>query len=392
MMEDFIVGNTYYKNCDFRLLQQPTSTFITSGSSCCQSICADSRPDHLKVKNMKKIASPAKPVTRRTFLQIVAVAGVAGTCWQLGLFSGASRLQVARRSQPIMGTYLNLTVYGKDRDACENAIDTTINRMLALEGRLSRHRETSQVFHLNNTSTLASPSHELLEVLQLSHELSRKTEGAFDVTVLPLLTMHSAMAGHNNTPESTLLSRARASVGYEALAIHEQEIRFEKPEMAITLDGIGKGYIVDQGVSALKESGFHNVYVDAGGDLMVTGAKPDGSPWRIGIMNPRRHNTSQMVTINVTERAVATSGDYFQAFTPDLRHHHILDPHTGFSSPELASCTVTAPSVVLADGLATATMVLGHERGQELLESMDGCEGFFIDKQQNSYHTSGFFS
>ena len=69
----------------------------------------------------------------------MAVAGTAGACWQLGLFNGTSKLSVARRSQPIMGTYVNLTVYGKNRDACEHAIDTTLNRMLALEGKLSRH-------------------------------------------------------------------------------------------------------------------------------------------------------------------------------------------------------------------------------------------------------------
>lgn len=341
---------------------------------------------------MNNTASPRPKVTRRRFLQIVAVAGAAGTCWQLGLFTGDSRLQVARRSQPIMGTYVNLTVYGKDRDSCEHAIDTTIARMVTLEGKLSRHLETSPVYQLNSTGILASPGKELLEVLQLSHELSQKSDGAFDVTVLPLLAMHSDNKEKGKVFDPVMLQNVRTEVGYDGLLFNGQEIRLTKHRMGITLDGIGKGYIVDQGVAALKENGFHNVYVDAGGDLMVTGAKPDGSPWRIGIMNPRKENTSPPVIFDVTERAVATSGDYFQAFTPDLRNHHILDPHTGFSSPELASCTVTAPNVVLADGLATTTMVLGHQRGLELLESMDGCEGYLIDKEQNSYHTSGFFS
>ena len=341
---------------------------------------------------MSRSASPLKPVNRRTFLRIVATTAAVGACWQLGLFSGNPKLQVARRSQPIMGTYLNLTVYGRDRDECEKAIDSTIKRMLALEGTLSRHMETSQVFRLNSTGKLASPSRELLEVLDLSHKLSRQTDGAFDVTVMPLLAIHTELHGEYGSPDAENLKAARSSIGYEHLEWDTSEVRFNKPGMSITLDGIGKGFIVDQGVATLKEHGFQNVYVEAGGDLMVSGAKADGSPWRIGIQNPRREKTMAPVVVAVSDRAVATSGDYFQAFTPDLRHHHILDPHTGFSAPELASATITAPNVAMADGLATATMVLGHTRSIELLESLEGCEGYLIDKQLNSYHSSGFFS
>jgi thiamine biosynthesis lipoprotein len=340
---------------------------------------------------MNTCDSPSKRFNRRTFLQIVAVAGAAGACWQMGLFTGNSKLQVARRSQPIMGTYLNLTVYGHDRDACEAAVDTTIRRMLALEGKLSRHMESSEVFRLNTTGALTAPGKDLLEVLQLSRQLSRKTEGAFDITVLPLLAMHDEIRGNNSHADANRLSAARSRTGDEKILWNTSEIRFSQPEMGITLDGIGKGYIVDQGVAALKELDFHNIYVDAGGDLMVSGAKPDGSPWRIGIRSPREESSGKSVTVALSDRAIATSGDYFQAFTPDLLHHHIINPHTGFSSPELASCTITAPSVVMADGLATAVMVLGHASGLELLETMDGCEGYLIDKQQRSYHTSGFF-
>jgi thiamine biosynthesis lipoprotein len=252
--------------------------------------------------------------------------------------------------------------------------------------------ETSQVFRLNRTGKVDSPSRELLEVLDLSYKLSRQTDGAFDVTVMPLLAMHTELNGEYNSPDAGNLKAARSNIGYEHLEWDTSEVHFNKPDMSITLDGIGKGYIVDQGVATLREHGFQNVYVEAGGDLMVSGAKADGSPWRIGIRNPRKKNTMAPVVIAVSERAVATSGDYFQAFTPDLRHHHILDPHTGFSAPELASATITAPNVAMADGLATATMVLGHTRSIELLESLEGCEGYLIDKQLNSYHTSGFFS
>lgn len=328
---------------------------------------------------------------RRTFLQIVATTGAVGACWKLGLLGGANKLQVVRRSQPIMGTYLNLTLYGDDRDQCEQAIRQTIERMVALEQKLSRHVTTSEVGSLNSTGVLNSPSAPLLDILDLSRTLSEKSDGGFDITVMPLLAMHQATQG-TNSHNDQLVANTRRKTDYTKLQWNSQQVNFTEPDMAITLDGIAKGYVVDQGIAALKQNGFTNLFVDAGGDLMVTGAKDDGSPWKIGIHKPRKESSDKQVVISASNKAIATSGDYFQAFSPDLRHHHIIDPRTGFSSPELASCTVTAPTVALADGLATAVMALGQENGLELLESMEGCEGYLIDKQLTPSHSTGFFS
>ena len=336
---------------------------------------------------MTERATPApRRLTRRSFLQIVAVAGAVGAGYQFGLLNGTSALQSARRSQPIMGTYVNLTVYGRDRDQCEAAIDRTLATMTRLEAVMSRHMPDSPVARLNRQGAIADPDPALLAVLQQSRHLNEITEGGFDITMLPLLALYST----NASPDPDQLATAGSLVNGSKLQFDDSEVRLTGSGMAITLDGIGKGYIVDQAVLTLTAEGFGSVYVDAGGDMMVNGAKPDGSPWRIGIMNPRQ-DSGKPVTFQVSERAVATSGDYFQAFTPDLLNHHIIDPRTGHSSPELASCTVTAPTVALADGLATAVMVLGRERGLALLESLDGCEGYLFDKSLHTSHTTGFF-
>ena len=160
--------------------------------------------------------------------------------------------------------------------------------------------------------------------------------------------------------------------------------------MGITLDGIGKGYIVDQGVEALRQNGFDRAYVEAGGDLMVSGRKPGDQPWRIGIKNPRSSSTQHMVVLQTSNRAVATSGDYMQAYDVNYDQHHIVNPKTGYSPPELASATITAPTVALADALATAAMVMGHEKTISMLKTISGCEGYFIDKQLNHFQSNGF--
>lgn len=324
-------------------------------------------------------------------MKVVAVAGAAGACWQLGLFGSPRAVHAARRSQPIMGTVLNLTVYGQDQDQCEEALTRTIAVMQELETKLSRHMADSELAMLNESGFLDRPGADFLAVLDLSLDLSRRTAGAFDVTMLPLLRLHEEMRGSNDHPDATRLAAARGLVGYDQLIRTESGIRFARPGMGITFDGIAKGYIVDRGTAALKSLGFPNVYVEAGGDLMVSGQKDRHDPWRIGIRPPRPAQDKKLVTIAVSDRAVATSGDYLQAFTPDLRHHHIIDPHQGFSPPELASSTVIAPTVALADGLATALMVLGAQDGLDLIESMDGCEAYLIGKDLRTLNTTGFF-
>jgi len=330
-------------------------------------------------------------MNRRKFIQLVAVAGVGALGWKLGLAAG-ERLQVARWSQPLMGTVLNLTVYGRDRDRCEEVIQKTVSTMAALEAVLSRHRADSALSRLNRRGRLDNPDRHLLEVLTLAREISRKSSGSFDVTVLPLLRLYEAGRASQRLPLEEALALARERVGFEQVELGEELVRLKRPGMGLSLDGIAKGYIVDQGVAVLKENGFENVYLEAGGDLMVCGRKSGRAPWRIGLRSPRPRPDARPVILKISDRAVATSGDYLQFYTSDLLNHHIINPKSGFSPRELASCTVSAPNVALADGLATAVMVLGKKDGLELLESIDGCEGYVVDKQLRHAHSSGFFA
>ena len=165
----------------------------------------------------------------------------------------------------------------------------------------------------------------------------------------------------------------------------------ERERMQITLDGIGKGYVVDRGVDVLRQRGFGSVFGEAGGDLVAGGEPGPGDPWRIGIRSPRRPLSLQ-ARFDTRDRAVATSGDYMQPFAADYSQHHILDPRTGYSAPELASSTVVAGDAATADALATLVMVLGPVRGRALLEDLPDCEGYLIRKDLAVVQTSGFGS
>jgi len=200
------------------------------------------------------------------------------------------------------------------------------------------------------------------------------------------------MKGKGSLPPQQEIDSALSLVDYRRVTIEGDTIRYAQPSMAMTLDGIGKGYIVDEGVRKINELGFANVCIEAGGDLMVTGTKSSGDPWTIAIRNPRPEKEQHQYIVTMKDRAIATSGDYMQSFSKDRRYHHIINPATGFSPPELASCSILAPSVARADGLATSAMVMGPEKAIALLETLPDCEGFLIGKDLTTYTSKDFFS
>ncbi len=346
--------------------------------------------NRIKVSMMKDHSGTVPVLGRRRFLQIIAVAGAAGALWRFGLKPETRAMQTVRRSRTMMGTQINLIVHGPDRDNCEDAVSSTFARMNELVGTLSRHDPASALSTLNSKGVLERPDNDLRQVLVLADEISRATDGAFDVTVLPLQKLYARARAADSLPAARTLDTALRLTDYRKINIRQDTITLGRQGMGITLDGIGKGYVVDQGVAVLRSRGFADVYVEAGGDLMVSGFRAGREPWRIGIRNPRPQVSDRLRTINLTNRAVATSGDYMQPFTADLRLHHIIDPRTGISPPELASATVTAPTVAMADGLATAAMVMGPEQSLEVFRSLPDCECLLISKDLRQYQTTGF--
>lgn len=330
-------------------------------------------------------------ISRRSFIQLIAVAGTTAACWKMGLL-GSNSLQVAQKSKPMMGTVINLKIYGPDRDECEEILDHTLDNMIQLERKLSRHMKDSELGILNSTGALAKPSTEIIQVLTQAEQLSRQSQGSFDVTILPLLRLFEQSGNSENRLTTDDYTLAHNLIGYQKINISPTAITLHQKGMEISLDGIGKGYIVDQGVETLKQAGYNNIYVEAGGDLMVSGQKNGKEPWLIGIRNPRPSMKKKPIILPVTNKAVATSGDYFNNYSPDFKRHHIIDPRSGFSPPELASVTVTAPNVMLADGLATAVMAMGRKEGLDFIESQKGCEAYLVGKDLQEINSSGFFS
>ena len=326
---------------------------------------------------------------RRQFLRIVGVSGLAGLALKAGLDLRAVAETVSE-TRLLMGTVVNLTLVTDDAATGREALAACLDRMAGLETVMSRHRTDSQLARLNRDGQLAAPDPALVDLLDEALRLSTLTGGAFDVTVKPLVDLYQAHQQAGDLPVPDAIQATLDRVGYAHLRVAADAIHFARPGMALTLDGIAKGYIVDQGVAALRARGFENVLVEAGGDLSATGRKAAGSPWKIGVEAPRPGGEGLLNVFNVSNQAVATSGDYMQPYSADYREHHILDPRTGHSAPELASATVLAPRGLLADALATALMVLGPVQGLDGLAALPGCEAYLVAKDLRTWRSPGF--
>ncbi|MEI7849101.1 MAG: FAD:protein FMN transferase, partial [Chloroflexota bacterium] len=260
------------------------------------------------------------------------------------------------------------------------AIQATVDEMRHLISVFDYRLESSALGQLNATGITRNPPHELVAMLRQALHFGTLSNGAFDVTVKPVL---------DALRENRLATLdIRALVDYRLLNVTDEEISLALPGMAVTADGIAKGWVVDGGVTILRQLGFEQVLVEAGGDMLAQSAQ-DGQAWKIGIAHPRNKGEFAAM-IAIQNQAVATSGDYMNYFSADHSAYHIIDPRTGHSPAELASATVIAPSVAEADALSTTMMVLGAHEGLALIERLPETAALLISKDLQIYRSSKF--
>lgn len=327
-------------------------------------------------------------ISRKNFIKIIAAAGTAGVVLKSG-YDQANQEQSVSQSRFLMGTLINITLVGGSAKAAREALSSSLDRMAALEGLFSRFQNNSQINQLNHMGYLNSPNENFIELLDISRQISELTAGAFDPTIAPLVSTYQRAAKESRLPVENEIQAVLPLINYQKLHFDPSRIWFEEQGMQLSLDGIAKGFIVDQGVAKLVENGYTNLMVEAGGDLTALGGN-NNTPWQLGLQSPRGSLGTLSGKFSVRDRSVATSGDYFHTYSADLENHHILDPRTGYSSPELASVTVVAPSGAMADGLATGLMVLGTEESLAVVESYPAVEALLIDKSLSEEKSGGF--
>jgi FAD:protein FMN transferase len=309
-------------------------------------------------------------LTRRHAILGIAAAGGA-------LFSTRPASISATRPGTAFGTTVRLSVTANSKSAAERAIDAGFAQIRAVEKTFSLFDPASELSRLNASGRLDQPSPLMRQLVDLSDQLWRQTEGAFDPGVQPLWREWQKSASRGVFPAPEDMATASACVGWQNLIMNKTSIHLAQAGSALTFNGIAQGFAADLVLDALTRNGACSALIDTG-EIGMSPEPAEKEP-SFAIRHPR--DPEQIIgVIRARHGFIDTSGDYATAFSPDFSHHHIFDPALGRSPMELASVTVLAPAGALADGLATAFMVMGVERSMRLCARTKGAEALLVTK------------
>ncbi|MBF0127808.1 MAG: FAD:protein FMN transferase [Magnetococcales bacterium] len=301
----------------------------------------------------------------------------------------------------LMGTLVSISTWGVGETVGARAVGLAFDEMARIEALMSRMRPQSVVAQLNRGKRgeeRVVPA-ELGGLLEQGLELGRRSGGAFDIGLAPL----SDLWGFSLDPPPTAPPPADALAGWleergsmsgsgiDIGPAPDNRLRLANGSVGLDLGGIAKGHAVDRAMEVLRREGVENALINAGGDMLVAGSK-GGTPWHVGLRDPRDQSGVVAVLELAGRVALSTSGDYERFFMLDgVRYHHILDPRTGHPARSgLVSVSIQAPDSTIADGLSTAVFVLGETAGLALLRHHPGCEALLIREDGGHVRTGGF--
>jgi thiamine biosynthesis lipoprotein len=297
-----------------------------------------------------------------------------------------SSLRWQRRELVGFGTTLSLQAGHVDERMLAIALDAAVAALQRIEGQMSLFRDDSALSRLNRDGRLDAPPAELRELLGIAREIARASDGAFDPTVQPLWLAFAHAQRAGRLPTRAEVDAARDRVDWRALVLEPAGARLARADMGVTLNGIAQGYAADRVRAVLSGHGVRHALVDAG-EFAMAGRDPRGARWTLGIADPLVEGRL-LARLFADGRCVATSGDDQTVFSADHRHHHIFDPHTGWSPADMAGVTVAAPSGALADALTKVLFVGGPARARELARHWR-IDALWVDKQGRWESTPG---
>lgn len=320
------------------------------------------------------------------------------------LITGLAYLQYSGRTceyssdQFLMDTLISIKVYGKNPETLKKAVD-------AAYAEMRRIAELSDGFPQPGTAAYRGSDvcrinaqagkqavrvdADILAMLMLSKKYNELSEGAFDVTVGPLMDLWGFAGDNPHVPSPDRIRTALALVGSRDLLLNERErtVLLRRSGMKLDLGAVAKGYATEKALQALKNMGVTKALIDAGGNIRVLGQNTFDAPWRIGIKDPRKSDAIAAV-LPLEDASAVTSGDYYRFFeSGGKRYHHILDPRSGYPADRNMSVTVVTKDAGVADILSTVFFVHSPEKALEMAGKMAGVDLFLITADGRIRHT-----
>jgi len=332
---------------------------------------------------------------RRSFLKLSGLLGLGATSALMlpgekaEAFLFNSNEYKVTKTRLAMGTFVAMTAIHSSKDEAEHAIGLAFTEIDRLSEILTHFETGSPVGSLNKSGKLEHAPQEVLELIARSLYYHQQTGGAFDITVKPLVDLYKRSFSAGNSPSESQIDAALKLVGTEKIRFQSGSVQFTRSEMAITLDGIAKGYIVDRASEVLSENGLFNHLINAGGDIRTRGMAAKGKAWTVAVQDPQKSREYPDI-ITLQDGAIATSGNYEIFYDKEKLFHHIIDSRTGHSPLLSTSVTVVAPTVMDADALSTSVFVLEPAAGVQFINSQQDCECFIMAKNGTITRSDGW--
>ena len=317
-------------------------------------------------------------MTRRRFITFMA----ASAGLPLLLKAGGSQAKPVRWDGTALGAPASIQLFHTDEAQARAAIAAGLDELKRLEAIFSVYRADSSISKLNREGVLENAPDDFIAMLTRALSLAKISEGVYDPTIQPVWQTYfrhftssdPAPAG----PSSRDLAAALALVDWRAVEVDagRNRVSFARPGMGLTLNSGAQGYITDRVADVLRAHDFDHMLVDMG-EPRALSTKPDGSAWRIGIANPADPGRT-IVTLDVVNKCVSTSGGYGTLFDAAGSFTHLIDSRTGLTAPALLSVSVIADTGIAADGLSTAMLMAPVERRQDILRSAGGLKAIYV--------------
>jgi thiamine biosynthesis lipoprotein len=305
-----------------------------------------------------------------------------------------------------MGTTYNIKVvtgYFQGVSGLKEKIEKRLNEINQSMSTYIKDSEISRFNDLGRAGVKFKISDDFFQVAQVGQKVYQLSEGAWDATVNPLVDLWGFGRAERETkiPPKSKIEALLPSIGFENIEIITPGYLIKK-HASVTLDlsSIAKGYGVDQVAAVIRKQGFKNYLVEIGGEVFASGLRKDGKQWRVGINRPQKDAAVNDVyqVVDLQNRAFATSGDYRIFFEVNgIRYSHVIDPKTGYPvSNGVVSVSILADTCMFADALATAIMVMGLEKGLDLINRLNGVETLIVVEAPGGnlvdYFSTGFHS
>lgn len=315
----------------------------------------------------------------------------------LALLLFASIWIIARKNQQdsyntisgrIFGTIYHIT-YQYDGDL-KAEIEAELKKF---DSSLSPFNDTSVISHINRNEEIV-PDSFFRKCFQRSMEISRQTDGAFDITVAPLVNAWGFGFKKGTFPDSLMVDSLLKLTGYRKVKLENGKLIKDDPRIMLNCSAVAKGYGVDVVAKLLDRKGIKNYMIEIGGEIVAKGHNPQERFWRVGVNKPIDDslsiNRELQTVLEITNAGLATSGNYRNYYYKDGRKYaHTIDPRTGYPiQHNILSSTVVAEDCLTADALATAFMVMGLEEAQRFIKEHPTIDAFFIyTDEKGSYQT-----